>query len=67
MTSYRPYKFLIVPVAQELDDADNVTGEASPKQPDIVFGVDGLHRYADEFETILAAHLAAAANGGRPA
>ena len=47
---YRPYKFLIVPVIQEVDDEGNVISELTPDQPFPVFGVAGLHEYANKFE-----------------
>jgi hypothetical protein len=53
--SLRPYKFLVVPVIQELDDDGNVVRELSSEQPQTVFGVDGLRRFADTFELDLAA------------
>jgi hypothetical protein len=54
MSELRAYKFLVMPVVQILDEKGNVTDEGSPEQPDIVFGLDGLHRYADGFEETLA-------------
>lgn len=60
MPEPRTYKFLVVPVVQLVDEEDLVVGEAQPDQPDTVFGLDGLHRYAEEFE----ARLAAPQNGG---
>lgn len=62
---YRPYKFLVVPVVQTLDDEGDVVGESSPQQPDVVFGLEGLHRYADGFEAELELKVAAAMNGSR--
>jgi len=59
----RPYKFLVVPVVQELDEDGNVTGEVSPEQPVVVFGVEGLQRFADGFELDLAVQAEALANG----
>jgi len=55
--SYRPYKFLIVPVIQEVDEDGNVIQEMSPEQPQTVFGLDGLQRYAETFELDLAARM----------
>jgi len=52
---YRPYKFLIVPVIQEVDDDGVVVNELSPEQPISVFGIDGVHRFADGFEADLVA------------
>ena len=65
MNAFRPYKFLVVPVVQELDEDENVVGESSPQQPEIVFGLDGLHRYADEFENNLNLKIATAMNGSQ--
>lgn len=53
--NYRPYKFLIVPVIQEIDEDGNVVQEMSPEQPQTVFGVEGLRRFAETFELDLAA------------
>jgi len=55
MSQYRPYKFLVIPVIQEVDDDGVVISEASPEQPVPVFGIDGLHRFADGFEADLIA------------
>jgi hypothetical protein len=55
MSNYRPYKFLVVPVIQEVDEDGNVVQEMSPEQPQTVFGVEGLRRFADTFELDLAA------------
>lgn len=52
---HRPYKFLIIPVIQEVDDDGSVIQELSQQEPTTVFGVDGLHKYADTFELDLAA------------
>jgi hypothetical protein len=54
MLIYRPYKFLVQAVIQELDDDGNVVRELTAEQPQPVFGIDGLHRYADTFELDLA-------------
>jgi len=62
----RTYKFLVVPVVQQVDEHGTVVAELQPPQPDNVFGVDGLHRYADGFEAKLAAQLAELQNGGGP-
>lgn len=48
--TYRPYKFLIVPVLQEVDDGGEVVQELQQENPTPVFGIAGLHRYADSFE-----------------
>jgi hypothetical protein len=50
----RPYKFLIVPVIQEIDAEGNVTNEVQPQQPDTVYGLRGLREYAEGFEAVLA-------------
>jgi hypothetical protein len=55
----RPYKFLVIPVLQQLDDDGVVTGEAQPEHPDQVFGVQGLIEYAERFEQVLAEREAA--------
>jgi hypothetical protein len=55
--SYRPYKFVIMPVIQEVDEDGNVIQEMSPEQPQIVFGIDGLRRFAETFELDLAARI----------
>lgn len=61
--SLRPYKFLVLAVLQQVDEGGNIIGEAQPQQPDAVFGVDGLARYAAGFEAALARHLDAQSNG----
>jgi hypothetical protein len=58
--SYRPYKFLVVPVVQEVDDEGMVVQELQPEQPVSVFGIEGLRRFADTFENDLLARQ----NGG---
>lgn len=55
----RTYKFLIMPVLQDVDDDGKVTGEAQPEQPDTVFGIDGLLGYAHQFEQVLTERTAA--------
>lgn len=72
MRQLRPYKFLVVPVLQLVDDDGDVVGEQQPQQPDVVFGVDGLERYAAGFPAALEQHNAAlvanaVANGAGPA
>lgn len=57
--SIRPYKFLVIPVVQEVDDDGNVIQEMSPEQPTHVYGVEGLKRFAENFEMELAAKIAA--------
>jgi len=59
----RTYKFLVMPVIQETDDRDNVIGEVSPEQPDVVFGVRGLADYAEKFEAELATRNVSDTNG----
>jgi len=54
---YRPYKFLVMPVIQEVDEDGNVVQEMSPEQPQTVFGVEGLRTLADTFELDLAARI----------
>jgi len=56
--NYRAYKFLVVPVIQEVDDDGNVTGELTPDQPVPVFGISGLHAFADNFEDELLQRIA---------
>jgi hypothetical protein len=56
--SFRPYKFLVVPVVQEVDDDGNVLREITTETPVAVFGVDGLQRFAETFELDLAARAA---------
>jgi hypothetical protein len=58
----RPYKFLVMPVVQKIDEHGVVVAEGQGEQPDVVFGVDGLRRYADGFEQTLA-ELEASTNG----
>jgi hypothetical protein len=55
--SYRPYKFMIVSVVQEVDDEGTVVQELTQENPVSVFGIDGLHRFADSFELDLAATM----------
>ena len=50
LTSVRPYKFLVIPVIQAVDDNGNVVQEITPEQPVSIFGIDGLHKFADNFE-----------------
>jgi len=59
----RPYKFLVTPVIQQVDDNGDVVSEASPEQPDVIFGVQQLARYAEIFEEELAKREAATSNG----
>lgn len=66
MSSLRTYKFLIQPVVQVVDEEGDVTDEASMQQPDAVFGVEGLIRYAEGWEAALALKNAQM-NGGSSA
>lgn len=50
MSDFRPYKFLVQPVIQEVDDDGDVIREHIAEQPTSVYGIAGLHRYADSFE-----------------
>jgi hypothetical protein len=59
----RVYKFLIVPVMQEITDDGTVVAEVQPQNPDHVFGLDGLEKYAAGFNERLA-DIVAAQNGG---
>src|SRR5215471_6332747 len=54
---YRPYKFLITAIIQEVDDEGRIVQELSTEQPAVAFGVDGLQRYAETFEMELAAKV----------
>jgi hypothetical protein len=63
MSELRVYKFLVMPVLQQVDENGTVTNEAQPQQPDTVFGLDGLQRYADGFEDALARHMQAINDG----
>jgi len=47
---YRPYKFLVVAVIQEVDEEGRVTQELSAQEPTVLFGTEGLHRFANEFD-----------------
>jgi hypothetical protein len=67
VNTLRAYKFLVVPVLQSVDEDGTVVGEAQPEQPDTVYGVDALVRYAEGFEHAVEMQNAALANGGRPA
>lgn len=57
MSSYRPYKFLVMPVIQEIDEDGNIVQELSPEQAQTVFGTGGLRAFADTFELDLAARM----------
>ena len=57
--SYRPYKFLIISVVQEIDDeTGEVINELVQEQPTPVFNVDGIRKYADNFEADMQARIA---------
>jgi len=58
--AYKPYKFLIVSVVQEVDDDGKVLNELVQENPTSVFGIDGLHEYAERFELELQARMAEA-------
>jgi hypothetical protein len=58
MRTLKVYKFLVAPVLQQLDETGTVVGELQPPNPDAVFGVDGLARYAARFEAKLAEQVA---------
>lgn len=62
MSTLRAYKFLIVPVVQEVDEMDVVLTEHQTQQPDAVFGVEGLRVYAENFPQMLG-RLQAQMNG----
>jgi hypothetical protein len=67
--SLRPYKFLVLPVFQVVDEEGVVVGERQPDQPDTVFGIEALQRWADGFEAqFLAAQQTQqiASQDGRP-
>lgn len=55
MGNYRPYKFLVISVIQEVDEDGEVVQEMTAEQPTAVFGIKGLHTFADTFELDLAA------------
>ena len=53
----RPYKFLITPIAQQIDDTGAVTGEVTlgnGPQPLVVFGCEALAEFAEKFPDTLA-------------
>lgn len=52
MSVFRPYKFLVQPVVQEVDDGGNVLAEAQTNVVTI-FGTDQLVTWAEEFEAKL--------------
>jgi len=57
LKNYRPYKFVIVPVLQEVDEDDRVIRELAQQEPTTVFGIDGLHAFANSFEFELATRI----------
>lgn len=59
----RAYKFLVMPVMQQIDEEGNVLGEAQPREPDVLFGVTALHQYADGVEAAIERKAAAMSNG----
>lgn len=67
MTPLRVYKFLVLPVCQQVGDEGVVIAEVQPEQPDTVFGIAGLERYAAGFEAALATARTAQPNGAPPA
>ena len=54
--SYRIYKFIIMPILQEVNDDGEVIQEVGPKEPTTVFGIAGVHKFADNFELELNAN-----------
>lgn len=46
----KPFKFVVQAVLTEHDDKGAVVGELVA-EPVILYGVDGLHQFADEFPT----------------
>lgn len=62
-TRFKPYKFLVMPVVQEVDADGTVINEVQPEQPTAVFGVEGLRTFADGFVESLATARTAEANG----
>jgi len=63
VNTLRTYKFLIQPVVQVVDEDGDVVDEGSSERPDVVFGVDGLLRYAEGWEEALMLR-SAQMNGG---
>lgn len=63
MSKLRPYKFLVMPVLQAVDPDGFVLTEVQPQQPDVIFGVEALARYADGFEAAVEAQNTAQMNG----
>lgn len=55
----KPYKFMVIAVVQTTDEDGQVTGEATIArdngEPFAVYGLDGLHKFADDFPDMLAA------------
>jgi len=50
LSNLRPYKFLVIPVVQVLDEDETVLQEVTPEQPIPVFGIEGLKKFAENFE-----------------
>lgn len=65
MSEFRTYKFMVVPVVQEVDDEGNVVSELTPEQPIAVFGIAGLHTFADNFEADLITRMQQSTNNRR--
>ena len=61
---YRPYKFLIVPVIQEVDDDGNVVRELNQEEPSVIFGVTALRLFAELFESTLNENVETAGGNG---
>jgi len=66
MNTLRPYKFLVIPILQSVNEEGVVVQEAQPEQPDVVFGIEALLRYAAGFEQAVEAQNAAILNGTGP-
>lgn len=58
MSSLRPYKFLLIAIAQRVSDEGRVVGEeplgAPQGQHTTLYGLEGLQEYVDQFEDSLA-------------
>jgi len=63
MSELRAYKFLVMPVIQQVNEDGDVVTEVQPQQPDTVFGVEALKRYADGFDEALQRQMQAINNG----
>lgn len=56
MSTFRPYKFQLVAIVQEVNDDGQVIGEATMQdgeQPITVYGVEALARFAQDFPVTL--------------